>query len=93
MEIKENGIELDAIEKKEQEKLKKGVDENSNSTKKDISKKVYNEKIFKKEPLKIKKKGKVLLVSKSFMIVDDGNGHGITLIGKYNYKPGDNVEY
>ena len=47
-----------------------------------------------KEPVKApKKKGVVISVDKASVIVRDENGKGILLIGKYNYKIGDKIEF
>ena len=51
------------------------------------------EKEQKKEAKKTKRTGKVLLVSKSYIVVDDGQGHGISLNGIYKCKPGEVIEY
>ena len=47
-----------------------------------------------KEPIKTpKKKGVVISIGKASVTVKDEDGKGILLIGKYNYKIGDKIEF
>lgn len=120
-EVKEDKVSVETkVNMTTKVKVEKEVDENSNTTKKENSKKVFNikptektqvekiqveksqsneidteivEKEQKKEEKKVKRTGKVLLVSKSYIVVDDGQGHGISLNGIYKCKPGEVIEY
>ena len=73
------------------QEIDKGIKEVENEVKED--KKEVKEIKTEKKTVKKLKKGKVIMVSKSSVIVQDDNGNGFRMSNDKNYKLGDVVNF